>query len=76
MTYQDIYLDTAKRPVPMAIRPVVKVHAPGRTFDRDPPDGCLALCLGVCHIDKQCPFLGCMADSSRFNPGCPSPTLN
>jgi len=45
------------------------LYAPGWTFNPDRPEGCMAYCLGVCSVDKECPFLGCAVDASGFNPG-------
>lgn len=44
------------------------LYAPGRTFDHNRPEGCMALCLGSCTSERPCPFLGCAADAAGFAP--------
>ena len=44
------------------------LEAPGRVFDEDGPPRCFGVCLGLCGGEDGCPFQGCAANASAFQP--------
>lgn len=71
-----IYIDETTHYIPVVRKYRDLMQAPGKHFDHDRSDGCLAACMLVCGPDKPCPFGGCVTDAAGFNARRPSPTLH
>lgn len=57
--YRNLNESAARSPMPVDFHYLI---APSRRFDYEHPDGC----LGVCRLDKVCPFLGCPVKASAL----------
>lgn len=64
-----IYIDETTHYIPVVHKRRDVMQAPGKGFDHDRSDGCLAACMRVCGPDNPCPFGGCVTDAAGFNAG-------